>query len=600
MKKTKAIIFTIGLIIGMLFMVIPAAKGDYVEKLAYTIVQPDGDTVHCFITGDEYSRQLHDSLGYTIIIDPETRWFVYATSVNGRLEPTTLIAGQADPQTANIAPGLFDETEEEDEWLMEQLQGPLTLSPSKGRVNHLVIPISFSDTIITDSYAPVFAMFNDTLPAANSVSSFYDRASYHKLRLLSHFYPQQPAGVIVLASVMDTHVRGYYRKNTDDPVNGYSTPDERKIREWSMLKDAIATVEPLIDPALNLDVDSDGFVDNVTFILAGERDHASGVLWPHKWQFGTLFPYPEIRGLEVKTYSLCIARGLNVSTIAHETFHTMGAPDLYRPNGYRGVTPVGKWNLMAANGLQLKQMDAFMKKKHGKWQNIPVLDRYGVYTLKPLNGGDSSSAAYQILSESADQSFLLEYRRMGTIHDYDIPGTGLLISRIDERYHGNIRYNGITEFDEVFVYRPQAVTDLLDSAAFVSIRRDSLTSHTDPAPKLTDGTLSNKIRIEHIVMAGDSLQFYFGPEYARHIHTNFTADTLGVGAVRTVQLTDCSSSDGDITLRRWKIEGGIPSEIEGVRNVKAYFRTSGAYKVTLITTNIHNRTDSLVRTVTIP
>ena len=277
----------------------------------------------------------------------------------------------------------------------------------------------------------------------------------------------------------------------------------------------------------------------------------------------------------------------------------MGAPDLYRSQGYKSVTPVGRWNLMASNGVLLKQMDAFMKMKHGKWQTVPELDRYGVYTLKPLNGGDSARTAYRIV-DTADQSFLLEYRRRGTVHDYDIPGTGLLISRIDERYRGNIGYDGTTVFDEVFVLHPQAVADRIDSAAFVPIRRDSLTAYTDPAPKLTEGTLSNKIRIEHIVMVGNSLQFYFGPQYARHMHTNFIVDTFGVGTARTMHLIACSSSDGDITLRRWKIEGGIPSAIDGVRKVKAYFRKPGTYKITLTTTNIYNRTDSLVRQVTLP
>ncbi len=599
MKKIKATFFTVAVMVGLFFMIVPTVKGDYVEGLAYRIVQPNGDTVCCFITGDEFSRRIHDSLGYTIVLNPETRWFVYATSVNGRLKPLTLIAGQDDPRTADIVPNLVERPEEEDEWLLEQLQGPFTLSPSRGRVNHLVIPISFSDTVITESYAPVFILFNDTLPDANSVSAFYQKASYGQLRLLSHFYPKQPAGTTVLASVKDAHVRGYYRKKADDPVNGYSIPDERKAREWGMLETAIASVEPLIDPALNLDADGDGVVDNVTFMLAGGRDYASKVLWPHKWQFGGSKPYPKIYGLEVRTYTICLARGLNVSTISHETFHTMGAPDLYRSQGYKSVTPVGRWNLMASNGVLLKQMDAFMKMKHGKWQTVPELDRYGVYTLKPLNGGDSARTAYRIV-DTADQSFLLEYRRRGTVHDYDIPGTGLLISRIDERYRGNIGYDGTTVFDEVFVLHPQAVADRIDSAAFVPIRRDSLTAYTDPAPKLTEGTLSNKIRIEHIVMVGDSLQFYFGPQYARHMHTNFTVDTFGVGTARTMQLIDCSSSDGDITLRRWKIEGGIPSAIDGVRKVKAYFRKPGTYKITLTTTNIYNRTDSLVRQVTLP
>lgn len=572
------------------------ARADYVERMHYFVVQPDGDTLRCFITGDEYYRELHDSLGYTVVFDSRTKYYVYATLEDGILKPTALIAGRADPTATDLVPGL--RTVRRKRSARKWRQESRICSPSKGKINCLVISIRFRDECMTKSYEEVYSMFCDTMPDAESVYNFYRNASYGQLSLYSHFYPEQ-AGDDPIASVVDTHNSGYYLEKKFDP-EGYEESEEG-IREWTLLSRAIEKVAPSIDPALVLDTDRDGFVDNVAFLLSGSGSYESDILWPHQWQFDSaVVAYPVIRGLKVATYSLCMEEDLDVSTIAHETFHTMGAPDLYRKSEYDDLTPVGEWDLMATNGTRFKQMDARMKEKHGKWQRIPTLDRYGVYTLRPLNGGDSTSTAYRIDSESESQHFVLEFRRRATRDDYEIPGTGLLVYRTDDRYTGNTGYDGETMFDEIFIFHPRKGSDRIDEAALSSPSRDSLTKFTDPAPTLTDGSLSDSIRIEHVMVSGDSLQFYYGPKYEKHLHANFTAKAVGPAAERTVQLTDETSSDGAITRRSWTIRGGIPASVEGVRHVKVYFRTPGKHKVTLVTGNIHGKTDTLVRTVTIP
>ena len=39
-------------------------------------VQPNGDTLHCYASGDEFYNWLHDAEGYTIVQDPATGFYV--------------------------------------------------------------------------------------------------------------------------------------------------------------------------------------------------------------------------------------------------------------------------------------------------------------------------------------------------------------------------------------------------------------------------------------------------------------------------------------------------------------------------------------------
>lgn len=49
----------------------------------YTIEQPDGSVIDCFMSGDEYFNYIHDENGYLIKKDEETGYYVYVDFVDG-------------------------------------------------------------------------------------------------------------------------------------------------------------------------------------------------------------------------------------------------------------------------------------------------------------------------------------------------------------------------------------------------------------------------------------------------------------------------------------------------------------------------------------
>src|SRR5574344_2144483 len=96
----KALLF-FGLMIIAVF-----AQAAFVKDMPVVCLQPNGDTLHCYVTGDEYYHRLHDAQGYTIVRNPHSGYYVYAIKRQGSLVPSTYIAGRTNPTTLNLQPNL--------------------------------------------------------------------------------------------------------------------------------------------------------------------------------------------------------------------------------------------------------------------------------------------------------------------------------------------------------------------------------------------------------------------------------------------------------------------------------------------------------------
>ena len=80
-----------------------------VKEMPGKRLQPNGDTLSCLVTGDEFYHRLHDAEGYTIVQNVETGEYVYAASVaaDGTLVPSAYRAGSVNPATVGLKPGLM-------------------------------------------------------------------------------------------------------------------------------------------------------------------------------------------------------------------------------------------------------------------------------------------------------------------------------------------------------------------------------------------------------------------------------------------------------------------------------------------------------------
>ena len=155
-----------------------------------------------------------------------------------------------------------------------------------------------------------------------------------------------------------------------------------------------------------------------------------------------------------------------------------------------------------------------MKHKYGNWiDDIPVLTQPGQYTLFPLNSSSNKNVCYRINSPDANQFYVLEYRKRGGLHE-NIPGSGIIIYRIDTRFDGNANYNGTTVLNEVYAFRREGSmisTGILDRAYFSKeARRTEFHTASDPYPFLADGTIDDSFRIDGVSSSSeDSITFWF-------------------------------------------------------------------------------------------
>jgi M6 family metalloprotease-like protein len=481
------------------------------RMLPLSFEQPDGSTVKMFATGDEFHNWLHDADDYTIVKD-DAGWYVYARTEGDGVAPTDLIVGRSTPNQRNLVPGINLSREriaaKYDRYKDSMRDYSNARSPHTGQFNNIVIFIRFADDPnFTSPITYYNNIFNATENNANSMKNYFLAASYEQLNVDTTFYPA-PNGTTVV-SYVDTQPRNYFRIYSGSNPIGYPADDdgERANREMQMLARAVAAVGNQIPADLVIDGDSDGYVDNTCFIIQGSPDGWAELLWPHRWVlYGVT---ATIHGSRVWDFNFQLDNSLSssgASVLAHEMFHSLGAPDLYRYSN-NNITPIGSWDLMANNANPPQHMSAWMKYRYGQWLPAPpTITTSGTYTLSPL-ASSATNNIYRVASWKTSEFYVLEYRKPGVFYDDNLPGTGLLVYRLDTREQGNAQGPP----DELYIYRPGAnntnTNGSLGSAAFsAQSGRTAINERTVPSGFLGNN-VAGGLNIYNIGIAGETISF---------------------------------------------------------------------------------------------
>ena len=488
----------------------------FLKNVPVTVTQPDGTVLHCLATGDEYYNWLHDANNYTIIQNHHTGYYVYAVLENKELKPSVFIPGRDDPQQAGLIKGVNISPSA----MLQLRKSELKTIPYKpvrntqrlmsqanhGTMNNLVIFIRFSDEAeFTQDISVYTNMFNNN-PGTVSMKNYFEEVSYDTLHINTSFYPS-PIGSLVI-SYQDILPRSYFQPYDSIGNPGGYQPGERKIREDSLLLRAVNALINQIPAGLNLDYDNDDYVDNICFIVNGGTTAWSTLLWPHKSSLYTYEVY--IRGKRVWSYNFQLNDFLlynaGVGVLCHEMFHSLGAPDLYHYS-YDGIAPAGPWDVMENDGAIPQSMCAFMKYKYGFWiDSIPEIRHSGTYTLHPVSS--PSNNAYKLkLNNTSSEYLVFDYRRKTGIFESSLPGSGLLIYRINTTC-GNGNADGPP--DEVYFFRPDGSPSnngTISEANFsANAGRTIFNESTNPYPFLSDGT-PIPLNVYNISSAGNTISF---------------------------------------------------------------------------------------------
>lgn len=516
MKKVKSLKTLLLVFILILFSL--GLKAAYINNFPVSVTQPDGKVLNCFLTGDEFYNWMHDAGNFTIVRNPQTGYYCYAVELNDELVASSYIVGKVVPSSVGFQPGVNISSKKMLKIRKEMFDSNLAAIKGKGGsvkstgiINNLVIFIRFAgENEFSENISVYNDMFNNNAPGGNSLKKYFEEASYSQLNVNSTFYPVPGSTVI---SYQDYETRDYYEPyDAITNPDGYIDFDDRAEREQTLLANAVNAVSSQIPVGLDLDNNGDGYVDNICFIVSGNPTAWSSLLWPHKWAL--YLQTVIINGLQVWEYNLQINNHLlsnGVGVLAHEMFHTLGAPDLYHYN-HDGYTPVASWDLMEQNRNPPQSMGAYMKYRYGNWiSSIPVISAPGSYTLSPITY--PANNCYRINSpNSSDEFFIVEYRKQEGVFESSLPGTGLIVYRINGAFDGtgNAQYDGMTVLDEVYIYRPYGTiitNGEPDNANFsTNVGRKKINNTSNPASFLSDGT-NGGLDISNVSVAGNTISF---------------------------------------------------------------------------------------------
>lgn len=407
------------------------------------VTQPDGTELTVRIKGDEFYGYITTLDGYTIIKN-DNGYYTYATLVNDEVVPTKIIA--RDEQQRNASDKAWLEKTgkflksakkvEEGRKLRAQrdaLPGLKTINYNNFR--GLVILVNFKDSKFTRSDVQEF--YNRMINEENYTGYTNEDGSAN------------PYGQFTGS------VRDYFYDNSNGvfapqfdvvgPIDVNYNVNQGLNQAYSILFAAAKAANSQVDYS-KYDVDDDGYVDLIYFIVADSPSSSDSSspnhLWPHRGYFGSSLSTYD--GKKFRDYA-CSAEFIyaksygiydGIGTICHEFSHVLGLPDLYdtfedddATNGE--AQHPGEWDLMAGGNYQNNARTPVAYSLYDRYStgfaNYQVITGEGDYELNPIG---TTGEGYILKSPQNKEIFLIE-NRQPTKWDRYAPGHGMMVARVD-------------------------------------------------------------------------------------------------------------------------------------------------------------------------
>ena len=345
-------------------------------------------------------------------------------------------------------------------------------SPLNGRIDNIIVFVRFngeSEYVTRAGIGNAQKIYNT---GDLSLKKYLTRISYGNIDINTYFYPADAQNNCYSVEVSQN--ADYYKKQYTDSsgnlTNGYTTSEERRVRENELITDAVNGVkDQLANSGLELDQNRDGHIDGISFVVSVTNPYSENIdhgdlLWDHKSSQEINVPIgPE--NLTVYTYNL-INKGTDTGgilapygelsrAIKHEFLHTLSLPDLYRYSDST-VNPLGPWDIMDKGNAA--NITAWYQREYLEFgAKLPVYtsSAQGV-TLNTAKYTDPNEEYAAILKSSvkSDEYFVVENRAIDP-GDGGQKNAGLLVYRIiDSGNPPSTSGNSQGPPDFIYAFRP--------------------------------------------------------------------------------------------------------------------------------------------------
>lgn len=386
-----------------------------IEPVLRTFRQPDGKTFSGYMRGDEFVVFFETAEGYSMAQNDKGFWCYAATGPDGFLRATAHIVGEGDP-----AAFIGEKHRRHAPQVMAALQGKRAahyenmrlLAPAAYKRNENPSPISGAAT--SYKLAVLLIEFPD-------VRATYAPADFASLLFSeNHTFVSPAPGEPAYGSLRD-----YYWKMSDGALNITG-----EVFDWVMAdsgKDHYESRGNLRFEAVNKSGVHLNAFDGYAVIYAGTVGASGGNLWPQTFAAGGKLHYV-MSEKWLPRYDFA-----PIGVHCHEFGHLLGLPDLYDTD-FSSVG-AGRWCTMSTgnygggNHERPYHFCAWSKVTLG-WLTPQTLYE-GAHANLMLPPIASHRQSYKLIS--LHSYFLLENRQK-LDYDLNLPGEGLLIWHVDERF----------------------------------------------------------------------------------------------------------------------------------------------------------------------
>ncbi|MDM0077279.1 M6 family metalloprotease domain-containing protein [Variovorax sp. J2P1-59] len=492
------------------------------EGEVFTFTNPDGSTLQVRGYGDQYYAVFETIDGYTVVKNPDTGFYTYATLSDdkNRLVPSSAVAGKAEPQDVGVPRHVRARREgaqmaalrsplqggQTSRWRQRHAQKKALLQSVMATAGPEGLPQS---TVTVGNYVGLCILIRfpdvaDTISQAQ-VADFCNKPGYSDFgnngSVRDYFFDNSRGKLTYTNAVTQYYTAANNRSYYTDPAIAFGT------RARELIIEALNWLKAQGFNFGQLTSDSGGFVYALNVFYAGPRvNNWSEGLWPHSWSLSAA--YDAGGGKKLFDYQITnIGSELTLRTFCHENGHMIcDYPDLYdyQSDSYG----IGNYCLMCYGGNDKNpvQINAYLKNQSG-WATKAV----------PLTPGTSAtlSAAnndFYVFSKSATEYFIVENRQKAG-RDVFLPDDGLAIWKVDEAGSNSnqqmtsaLHYEcSLIQADARFDMEKQANAGDSDDL-YASPTKTQFSDSTSPSSKWWDGSNSG-LNITAVSASGPTMTF---------------------------------------------------------------------------------------------